>query len=572
MLFSTLAHYLNTIEETSARNEITVHLSELFGEANTVEIGKICYLTLGNLGPAYSRKEFGISQKLLLKSLVRATEKEGLLVDASNKSLGDIGAVAFELFKENHDTGLTVEEVFDALNEVASVQGVGSQGKKIDALTHVFKSVDCLSAKYIARILVQKLRLGFSEMTILDGLSYMLAGDKSYRPELERAFNVRADIGFIASCVRERGIGALAKVSIEVGVPIRPAAAERMPTAASIIEKLGTVAAEPKIDGFRVQVHYRKNVGVWIFSRNLENMSDMFPEVVEAVEKLRVESIVFEGEAVALDSETGEMLPFQETMQRRRKHGIKQMSEDLPLSVFCFDILYLNGESHLLTQYKRRREVLAECIGNKQSTLTLIEEDVFRAGEELSKYFNDQLKKGFEGIVTKRLDGLYAAGQRNNNWVKLKREDGDGLNDTIDCVVMGYKYGKGKRNVFGIGAFLVGVYDTKTQMYRTISNVGTGLTDEQWVEMKRRSDKLQVNKKPKQYDVPAGLEQDVWVEPGMVVEILADTITRSPNHTAGKVEDEAGYALRFPRLVTWRDDKSPEQATSVEEIVALYGR
>ncbi|PJA39734.1 DNA ligase [candidate division WWE3 bacterium CG_4_9_14_3_um_filter_41_6] len=570
MLFTEFANYLAHIEQTSSRNEITVQLAGLFTHASSDEIAHMCYLVLGNLGPAYDRKEFGISQKTLLKCIARAAGKEQDLVDIRNKELGDVGDLALKFLKENRGDDMSVIEVFNALSLIASYQGVGSQEQKIEGLSQLLQRVDGLSAKYIARIPVQKLRLGFSDMTILDALSYMVSNDKSHRTELERAFNVRADIGYIAQVVKREGIQALSKVTLSVGVPVRPAAAERMPSAALIIDKLGPVAVEPKVDGFRLQVHVKKGSPVRMFSRNLEDMSKMFPEVALAVETVPVESMVFEGEAIAVDEQTGDMLPFQETMQRRRTHGVAQKAQELPLTVFCFDLLYLNGKVLLDEPYVERRRLLTESLGGHSKTLLVVDKTDMATGDELSEYFYQQLEAGYEGIMTKRLDAPYSAGKRSNNWVKLKREDRSDLNDTVDCVVMGYKFGKGRRNSFGIGAFLVGVFDEEDQMYKTISNVGTGLTDEQWKEMKSRSDTLQVKHKPNQYDVASGLTQDVWIEPSMVVEILADTITRSPNHTAGKVGDDPGYALRFPRLVQWRDDKSPEQATSVKEIQSMF--
>ena len=570
MKFSTFANYLSRIEGLDSRNEITELLGEMFSEAGSDEIKEMCYLVLGHLGPPHQRQEFGISQKLLLRSISLTSGKPENLVATQMKAIGDIGDLTQNLLVDNKGDGLSVEQVFESLLEIAIYSGEGSQELKISGLADLLKSVDSLSARYIARIPVKKLRLGFSDMTILDGLSWMLGGDKSHRKELERAFNVSADIGLIAQKVKGQGIESLKDITVTVGVPVRPAAAERLPTAEAIIEKLGTVSVEPKIDGFRLQMHFERGKMPHLYSRNLEDMSEMFPEIVDALSQLDVTSVVLEGEAVAFDPVTDKMLPFQETMQRRRKHNVEEKAKELPLKVFCFDILFFNGDSYLNVPYQKRREVLAETVGDRSEALLVSNKTVISTAIKLSEYFDEQIAKGLEGIMAKRLDSPYAAGSRNFNWIKLKREDTGDLNDTIDCVVKGYKAGKGRRNKFGIGAFLVGVYDSQEQKYKTISNVGTGLTDDQWKEMKLRADELAVSQKPKEYEVPLGLEQDVWLDPQMVVEVLADTITRSPNHTAGKVGDKPGYALRFPRLVQWRDDKSPEQATSVKEVRSMY--
>jgi len=587
MKFSTFSDYLKRIEHTSSRNEMTEILAALLKETSVEEIDQVVYLALGNLGPPYNRVEFGLSDKLMFKVIATAVGLPEDEVKEEYKKVGDLGEVVFEKLKVKNEklkVDLSVGEVFMKLKEIAEVAGQGSQEKKIHDLAELFSQTDRLSAKYITRIPLGKLRLGFSDVTILDALSWMLTGDKSLRKELERGFNVSADIGRIAGLVKKRGIDGIKEVQVEVGVPIRPAAAERLPTAETIIEKLGRVGAEPKIDGFRLQCHFKKriqdighrtqsNAGtmVKLFSRNLEDMSEMFPEIVEAVRSLRVESIIFEGEAVAYNPATDEFLPFQETVQRRRKYDVEKKAAETPLKLFGFDLLYLNGENYLDRLYRERRKKLASVIGNRSDTLRVVEEAEYADPEALSEFFLEQIENGLEGIMAKRLDAPYAAGARNFNWVKLKREDKGELDDTIDCVVMGYKAGMGKRANFGIGAFLVGVYDEDEDVFKTISKVGTGLTDDQWREMRVRADALSVKSKPARYDVPKELEQDVWIRPAMVVEILADEITRSPLHTAGR-KVEPGYALRFPRLIQWRDDKEPEQATTVKEIKTLFNQ
>lgn len=587
MNITTFSRYLGQIENTASRSEMTGILAKMLSETRVDEIEKVVYLSLGVLGPLYRSIEFSMSDKLMLRAIGRAIDEDIDTVEQSYKEIGDIGLLFTRKAMVKDSSESSVESVFNELLAIALLEGSGSQEDKIERMAALLNRLDSLSAKYIARIPVGKLRLGFSDITLLDALSWMENGDKLLRSRIERAYNVVADIGLIAKTIKSQGIIGLDQLSIVVGVPIRPAAAERLPTAQAIIDKLGSVVVQPKIDGFRLQIHFQKDglIGnnqsrldgksgdrpeVSVFSRNLEDMTPMFPEIVSAVKRLPVSSIVFEGEAVAYDQDTNKFLPFQETIQRRRKHGVAEMSLQIPLKLFAFDLLYLNGEDCLAKSHRERRRLLENSIGSESEGLTVIEEVSIDSAVELGRYFDSQIDAGLEGIVAKRPDSPYSAGARNFNWVKLKREDKSELDDSIDCVVLGYKYGKGKRTGFGIGAFLVGVYDTEQDRYQTISNVGTGLTDEQWVLMKSRCEALKASKKPLSYDVPEGLEQDVWVEPKMVVEILADEITRSPQHTAGMAVGEAGYALRFPRLISWRDDKSAEQATSVAEIKTLF--
>ncbi|NTV30729.1 ATP-dependent DNA ligase [candidate division WWE3 bacterium] len=571
MKFSTFAEYLDSLDKITSRNDMVIILANLLRECHSEEIDKVVYLALGRLGPLYNQLDLGISSKLMLRVLSVASETTVSDVEKLAKKLGDLGDVTNQLLKENINTqeSLTVADVYSRLENISRISGKGSQEEKINEFAELLHLVSPISAKYIVRIPLNKLRLGFSDMTILDALSWMIVGDKGLRKQLEQSYNISADIGGIASTVC-RSVNELVSININVGVPIRPAAAERLPSAAAIIEKLGRVAAEPKLDGFRLQCHYdrSKNI-VQMFSRNLEPMTEMFPEVKEALERLPVDSIILEGEAVAYNPETEEYLPFQETVQRRRKHNIESIAKEIPLRVFCFDLLYLNGKSYIDVPYEKRRTDLLTSIGKDDPVIRITEEQLFDNPTQLSSFFIEQIEHGLEGIMVKRLDAGYAAGSRNYNWVKLKREERAVLSDSIDCVVMGYVLGKGKRTQFGIGAFLVGVYDEAEDVFTTITKVGTGLTDEQWKEMKLRADQLKVDTKPARYIVPAALEQDVWIKPGMVVEIRADEITRSPVHTTG-VTEGIGYALRFPRLLKWRDDKNPEQATSVAEIINLY--
>ncbi|GMR19157.1 MAG: ATP-dependent DNA ligase [Patescibacteria group bacterium] len=600
MKFSQLAGYFSKIESTPSRNEMTAILAELLKESSQDEIDTICYLSLGRLAPLYEGIEFNLAEKMLIKILAQAYGYKEAEVKKLYKKKGDLGEVAEELSAKLKvkNAKLSVNEVYDKLREIAEVSGAGSQEKKIVWMANLLRELDPLSARYVVRIPVKKLRLGFMDKTILDALSVAEVGDKSARPDIERAYNVSADIGKIARVVKEKGIKGLAKIKVEVGTPIRMASAERLSTTKDILEKMGgKTAAEPKFDGFRVQVHLDKSRklkeresseqlalmggeigGPWvkIFSRNLEDTTAMFPEIVEAVQKLPVKSLIFEGEAIACkkSTETEEFEPFQETAKRKRKYGVKEKAAELPLKVFAFDLLFIDGKNTTQESYKVRRGRLERLIKGREDTILLAEEQEFTDPQKLKKFFMKQLERGLEGIMTKRLDGVYQAGVRNFNWVKLKRVEKSHLSDTIDCVVLGYYRGRGKRAQFGIGGFLAAVYDDKKDMFVTISRVGSGLTDEEWQEMRRRVDKLRVSKKPLNVLVEKELTPDVWAVPSIVVAIRADEITRSPLHTASRVKRDGvvkpGLALRFPRLMAFRDDKDPEQATTVKEVEKLF--
>lgn len=574
MQFKLLAQRLAQIERTSSRNEMATYLFELVKDVEQNEAAAVVYLILGDMGPLYNRMVFDVSDALMARAIAEAYRITVEAVNLHLQRVGDWGTLAEQLATKSDkkkSSCLEVNDVFRLLVEVAGFNGAGSQEMKVKGLAGLFQSLDPVSVRYVARIPVGKLRLGFADMTILDALSRLVGGGKEVRKLIEGKYNIYPDIGRIAQLIKRSGVSGLAGLSVQVGVPIRPAAANRLPSAQAIIEKLGPVAAEPKIDGFRLQVHVDSRVGmVKLFSRNLEDMTDMFPEISKAVINLSKEPFILEGEAVAYNPETGEFLPFQETIQRKRKYDVSSKSLELPLRLFAFDLLYYRSSSQLGEPYLSRVAALAEVVGNGNSSLTTISSGRYDNPLKLQAYFEEQIALGLEGIVAKRLDAVYAAGARNNNWVKLKRDEQVKVEDTIDCVVLGYKFGKGKRNKFGIGAFLVGLYNKKNDSFETVSKVGTGLTDQQWMEMKSRADALMVDHQPVRYIVNDKLEQDVWIDPGMVVEIRADEITRSPVHSAGQVGDKPGFALRFPRLIRWRDDKSAEEATSVGEVKEMY--
>lgn len=575
MQFSHLSVYLQKLETTSSRNEITQILSEVFKESSKDEIGKICYLLLGRIEPQYTGVEFNFAERMMIRAMSLSYTTDSVQILKEYKETGDLGDVAQNLAKKRgkHDGSLTVEEVFARLHELATTGGGGSQEKKVALVSQLLKEIDPLSAKYIVRIPLGKLRLGFSDATMLDALSLLKVGDKSARKTIEAAYNVLSDIGEIAKKVKQNSLESLAKVETTPGIPVRTSLAERLPSAVKIIEKVGPkVAIEPKYDGFRVQLHIGEIEGVRgirVFSRNHENVSSMFPEIVEAAKKLPLKDAIFDSEAIGFDPKTQKFALFQQTVQRKRKHDIESMSGEIPLKVFVFDILYLNGKDLIGEPFFKRRKLLEDIIGNSVGTIMLTRQIVIEKPEELKEAFDEYIKEGLEGIMAKKLDAPYQAGGRGFHWVKYKKYTEGEVSDTIDCVLMGAYRGRGKRAGFGVGGFLIGI-PGKDGNYYSLTNLGTGLTDEQFKSMYKMVEELAVNTQPTEYIVDKNAAPDIWVKPKVVLEILADEITLSPRHTAGMEKGGKGYSLRFPRLIGVRTDKSPEQATSVSEVATLY--
>ncbi len=589
MTFHILAQYFEKLEQTSSRLLLIDILSELFKHTQADEIGMISYLIQSRVAPFYEATEMGMSEKLVAAAIGRAYKVDKAAVLKEYGKVGDLGLVALRLALQSQGklhSKLSVNEVFETLRGIAKMTGEGTVEKKISTLAGLLSKVDGVGAKHLVRIPLGANRLGIGDPTILDGFALSKLGDKSKRKLLEGAYNKTSDLGLIGETLWDKGLSGVEKLDVTVGRPIRSQLAERLPDPKTILEKFeGEAHVQQKFDGFRVQIH-KEGQKVRLFSRNLEETTLMFPDIIKGVLKqVKAHSIILDSEALAFNPESEEFLPFQETTKRRRKYDIEEMSQKLPLKAFVFDIMYLNGKSLMDLPLQERIKHLKANIHGDEILIPQIGE-ITNSPEKIQEVFDDALTKGLEGLIVKRPDSKYEAGARNFNWVKLKRHSSGELKDTIDCVILGYIFGKGKRAAFGAGALLVGVYDKEKDEFVTVSKIGTGLTDEEWREIHKRADKIKLSHKPAR--VNSKIVPSVWVEPKIVIEILADEITKSPNHTAGMTDPPAGgdparlpapersnggqgYALRFPRLVKFREaDKRAEDATTVKELVEMF--
>jgi DNA ligase-1 len=574
MKFSELTEYFEKLDNTASRLALIEILSELFKKTPSSEIEKIVYLIQGRLAPFFAPIEIGMAEKTVAEALAMAygSTKDKVLKDYQD--LGDMGKAAEQLNIKsqipNPKSQMSVEEVFNILMQIANTKGNGTVEKRQILLSDLLRKIDPISAKHLVRIPLGNTRLGIGDPTVLDALATAKLGDKSQRKLLEGAYNRTSDLGLIAKTLWDKGLPAVQKLKLMVGYPVRSELCERLPNPEKVIEKMIVVDAQYKYDGFRVQIH-KNGDEVRMFSRNLEEMTHMFPELITAVKKqIKAKTIILDSEALAYNPESEEFLPFQETTKRRRKHGIEEMAKSLPLKAFVFDILYKDGESLIDEPLTKRMEILKKVLPEDDVLIRTKNQTIFDA-KDLSVLLEDAISKGLEGLVIKKMESPYEAGARNFNWVKLKRHSSGELNDTIDCVILGYISGKGKRTAFGAGALLVGVYDAEKDEFVSVSKIGTGLTDEEWREVHKRADKISLEHKPAR--VNSVILPSVWIRPEIVIEVLADEITRSPIHTAGKTATEPGYALRFPRLVSFRNaDKKAEDATSVTELIEMYGQ
>lgn len=590
MTFPQLAQYFEELEKTSSRLLLIEILSKLFVSIKTPEeIEEVIYLAQGRVAPFFAPVEIGMADKMVAQAIANAYEVNREHVILEFDKLGDMGLAAQKIAKDSrlkiHDSRIKVDEVFQILTNIANTGGEGSVEKKIKLLSDLLTKVDSISAKHLVRIPLGNLRLGIGDPTVLDGLAVVKLGDKKQRHYLEGAYNRTSDLGLIGktlwNCTNPvEAVDKVEKLHVTVGNPIRSELCERLPSPEKVIEKMSFnsaqenvgVDAQYKYDGFRVQIH-KDGDKISLFSRNLENMTHMFPELIEGAKRqIKAKSAILDTEALAYNPESEEFYPFQETTKRRRKHNIEETAKLLPLKSFVFDILYKDGKSLIEEPLTKRLDILKDTI-QSDDVLFPAQTKTVKDAKTLSLMLGDAITKGLEGVVIKKLSSPYEAGARNFNWVKLKRHQAGELKDTIDCVILGYLVGRGKRTAFGAGALLVGVYDQDKDMFVTVSKIGTGLSDEEWRSIKEKAKGLEVSHKPARVD--SVITPSVWLEPKIVIEVLADEITRSPIHTAGAVISSEvkgpGYALRFPRLVSFRDkDKKAEDATSVKELIEMF--
>jgi len=585
MLYSELVETYEKIERTTRRTEMTAYLVALLKKVPSGIIDKVIYLTQGKLRPDYEGLEYGMGEKLVMRAIALAAGCSLKDVEETVRKVGDLGSVAEILLKSKKkgvslfdfmgevqvERELTVDRVYDTLMKIARASGEGAQDTKVSLLASLLRDAKPKEAKYLIRTILGRLRLGIADMTILDALAIAFGKGKGSREVIERAYNRYPDLGYIAKVLIKEGLEGVKKIGIHVGVPIMPMLAERLRTPEEILQKLGGVCiAEYKYDGMRIQAHKKGNE-VTLFSRRLENVTHFFPDACELIRKhIKANEAIVEGECVAIDPDTGELRPFQELMHRRRKYDIKRAMEEYPVSLFMFDVLYVDGKDLTLTPYPERREVLKSIVG-ETDRIRLAEWKLVKSPKELEEFFEQAIADGCEGVMCKSLmpNAIYQSGTRGFLWIKYKRDYKAELADTLDLVAVGAFWGKGKR-AGTYGALLMAAYDPGTDTFKTVCKVGSGFTDEDLAQLPKMFEPYVIDHKHPRVD--SKMEADVWFVPAIVMEITGAEITLSPIHTCAwsAIKEGAGLAIRFPRFIRFRPDKSPEEATTVQEVIDLY--
>jgi DNA ligase-1 len=585
--YSELVKVYDEVSQTTKRLEITDFLVAFLKRCPPEIIDKVVYLTQGRLYPEFVPLELGVADRLIIRCIAQATATKESEVDNLYKRIGDLGNVANELLSKSSKQAtldlystkqkgnkVTVEHVYENLDRIAKAVGEGSQEEKIRLLSDLLRDSSPSEAMYIVRTVSGALRLGVADMTILDAMTIAFSGSKEARPFIERAYNMSSDLGTVAKTLAQKGVEAIKSFGPSPGRPIRSMLAERLSSPSEILEKMGgRCAVEYKFDGERVQIHRNTgDAGIALYSRRLENISHHYPDVIRlASEGILSDSYMVEGEIVAIDSNTGDLLPFQELMHRRRKYGVEEAMATYPASLRLFDVLYIDGKDFTTKIYPERRFALSKIV-KESNLLRLAEQRIVNNPEALETFFEEAISNGCEGLVAKSLgeESIYKAGARGWLWIKYKREYKSEMMDTVDLVVVGGFMGTGKR-AGHIGTLLLAAYDDSEDIFRTVCRCSTGFTDEDIKNMHKLLEKDIIPHRHGRVD--SKITPDIWVVPTKVLEVLGAEITLSPIHTCGldAIRKGAGLAIRFPRFTgNWRTDKSSEDATTVNEIIEMY--
>lgn len=543
------------IEETTGSLDMTGFVSELFSLVTSEELPIVTHFVMGEIFPAWSDEEVGLGPGLLLNALSRSSGLPLKEIEKIVRETGDVGKTAvkalgkaskeqvtFSSFLDS-SVELSIIEVFERFRNIAHATGKGSQTSRIKHLQYLFSSASAEEVGYIARLAIEDMRIGVGEGIVRDAIG------KAFNvpvASVERGYMLTNDMGLVAVTAKEGGNEALSDLGLQIGRPIKLMLAQVTPDIETAIKDLGVVAAEWKFDGARVQIH-KKNDDISLYSRRLENITGSLPDIVSAVKKaIKADSAILDGEVVAI-GEDGRPRPFQEILKRfRRKYNVQDKVRHIPLTLNLFDIMYLNDKSLIELPLQERRKFLVASIENND--LVRVDEQLITSDSlQINNMYEQALQAGHEGIMIKNPGSPYSPGKRGKNWLKKKP-----IMETLDLVVIGAEWGYGRRTSF-LGSYALACYDPETGRFLSVGKVATGISDEQLAELTELFREHIISE--------SGIS--VEIRPHILFEVAFEEIQKSINYGSG-------YALRFPRLVRIRDDKSLEEVDTLERLEDMY--
>lgn len=571
MKYSVLTKIYQELESTSKRLQKTKILSDFLKKTPDSDLDHVYLLVQGKVFPAFDERKIGVASKLVIKALSVATGRSAKLITDEWRKIGDLGEVAEKLCNKKSQTtlsstSLTVKKVFDNLRKLADLEGEGSVDRKVKLIAELLSSAEPLEAKYVVRTVLEDLRVGLGEGTLRDAIVWAFFADdiKLYYDEennkidldrdkynqfsdaVQSAYDVLTDFAEVALIAKRDGLKGLENTNLSPGKPVKVMLFQKVESIDDAFKRVGSPAAfEYKYDGFRVLIN-KKGKEIKLFTRRLEDVTKQFPDVIEQIKHLKGDFIL-DSEIVG-KSTKGKYLPFQRISQRiRRKYDIKDMANKYPVEVDVFDILFFDGKSLLSEPFEKRRKQLEKLCPD-----ILAKQIITDNPKQAQKFYDESLSAGNEGIMVKNLEGIYKPGSRVGYGVKVKP-----VMETVDAVIVGAEWGSGKRGKW-LSSFSIAVLDKENDSFVEVGKVGTGIKEksEEGVSFEEMTDILS----------PLIIEEkgkSVRLRPQVVIEVNYEEIQKSPNYSSG-------YALRFPRFIRLRPDRSPDEISSLDELENLY--
>jgi DNA ligase-1 len=561
MEYKILVDCYKRLESTTSKLKKADILAELFRKVSTKDLPKIVLLIQGIVYPKYEQMELGVATQLMIRAISKATGYSASEIEKIFTKTGDLGLTAEECSKKRKQVvlfkkKLTVDTVFNNIAKLALITGEKSQERKLSLIAELLVSAEPEEAKYIVRTILEELRVGAAEGIIRDAVAKaFLITEKSTKKEkeeaikaVEYAWNILSHFGEVAKIAKEDGIKGLKKVKPILGKPIQVMLGLAANSIEEVVKEFGKVAAEWKFDGMRTQLH-KKGDKIWVFTRRLEDVTKQFPDIVKLARKgLKAKECIVEGEALGIDPKTGYPLPFQILSQRiHRKYEIEKMTKQIPIQVNLFDIVYLNGKTLFNKPLKERWEILKKNVKQIPNKFQLAKHIVTDNIKKLEEFYRDALNAKQEGIFLKVLNAPYIFGRHVGGWYKIKP-----VMETLDLAVVGAYWGEGARAKW-LTSYLLACRDPDTGEFLECGKMSTGLTEKEYQEMTKLLKPLIISSKGK----------FVEVKPKIVLEVAYQEIQRSPNYPSG-------FALRFPRFVRFRPEKSPEEVDTLERVNKLF--
>ena len=551
MKYDKLVKVYNELERTSKKLEKTEIIANFLKQIDKDEIKDIIHLLQGKVFADYDERKIGMSSRLILKVISNSTGIQQDKVERVWKEAGDLGKVAEQLIRKRQQLTLakeelTIKKVIDNIKKLATFEGEGTVDRKIALISELINSAEPEEARFIVSTILEELRIGIAAGIIRDALAKLFNINVD---EIEHSYNLTTDYGEVAETLKDKGIIALSKISLKPGIPVKSMLSVLVMNVNESFDSVGKPAQfEEKMDGFRVSIHKDKEIK--IFTRNLENVTKQFPDIINYLKNVKAKNFIIDCEAVAYDKKFLKHLPFQNISQRiKRKYDIKELADKFPVEVNVFDIIYYNDKSLMNEPLHVRRRILEKIIKHDKGRIVLTKKLITDDENKATKFFKQSLKDGNEGVMIKNINSHYIPGRYVNGWVKLKN-----ILEPLDLVIVKSEFGNGKRSKW-LTSYTIACKDEDNLL--EIGKVSTGIKEKgedlTYEDMTKLLKPLVISEKGK----------EIIVKPKIIIEVGYEEIQKSPSYSSE-------FALRFPKIKSLRKDKSLNEINTIKDILKIY--